>query len=254
VLSVRRHRVSVSAAVISLSAALNTTLLATEANAQSAPATSAMPQPTASATQAAPAAPMLPVVGNSAATSETPSDATPPAENAATAAPGTAKSTDEYSIDPTLTFGAHKDQAVLKPPKETRWLLMAAGLATAGAWYGASYGIGALWPDARGRGDLKVPVIGPFMDLEDTRCPKSNPSCSTFGLVARAVIVGLDAIGQAGGIALILEGAIFSPSGVEPTKTNQSLGRLRRETAPSVVAIPWSDGRSGAGLGLVGRF
>jgi hypothetical protein len=147
---------------------------------------------------------------------------------------------------------------VYRPPAYTRWLLVGAGLATTGVWYGASYGIRAMWTDAPGRNDLKIPVAGPFMDLAHTGCPKGNSDCSKLELVVRTILIGIDAIGQAGGVGLVLEGALFSPSGIEPPRAERSADGTARSSRPrdrsSIMAIPWTDGMTGAGIGLVGRF
>jgi hypothetical protein len=152
------------------------------------------------------------------------------------------------------TGDAQADRVVLKPPPSTRWMLVGAGLATTAAWYGASYGIGAMWPDAPGRKDLRIPVVGPVMDLTKTGCPKDDSNCSTYELVLRTVLVSLDLLGQAGGLGLLIEGAVFSPSGVEPSSSAQGKRSQPIDQAPTVVAVPMSMGQSGAGLGLVGRF
>lgn len=254
-LSSRLRLVSVGVIAASMASAL----LLDEAAAQSAatseaPGTSATP-PASAVTGSEPVstpAPVLPV-GAAAEPPSSSDDALSPSASEATAAPS--PQTDEFALEPALGgSSSHKDEVVLKPPKRTRWLLLGAGLATTAAWYGAGYGIGAMWPDAPGRKDLRIPVAGPFMDLAHTGCPSSDSSCSTFELVVRTVLVGVDAIGQVGGIALMLEGALFSPSGIEPPRSSLTRVKSRRDQATSVVAIPWSDGKSGAGIGLVGRF
>jgi hypothetical protein len=224
-----RHRNAV-VAVVALS--LTSALLIDEAHAQSVP----------TAGSNAPATPMLPLASQPAAAEE----------NGASTAPVSRDSAAEsYALEGSTT--SH-DRAVYKPPASTRWLLIGAGLGTTGAFYGATYGIGALWSDAPGKNDLKIPVAGPFMDLAHTGCPKNNSDCSTFELVVRTVLVSLDALGQAGGVGLLLEGALFSPSGIEPPRTSRNQRLTRTTETPSVIAVPWTDGQTGLGLGLAGRF
>lgn len=218
-----RHRNAV-VAVVALS--LTSTLLIDDACAQSVP----------TAANDATATPMLPVASQ-------PTDAE---ANTKSPAP-----TESYALEGSTTT---QERAVYKPPASTRWLLIGAGLGTTGAFYGASYGIGALWSDAPGKNDLKIPVAGPFMDLAHTGCPKNNSDCSTFELVVRTVLVSLDALGQAGGVGILLEGALFSPSGIEPPRTSQNQRPTRTADSPSVIAVPWTDGQTGLGLGLAGRF
>jgi hypothetical protein len=92
------------------------------------------------------------------------------------------------------------------------------------------------------------------MDLSHTGCPSTNPSCSTFQLVVRTILVSLDAIGQAGGVALVLQGAILGTASVEAPRSNQAASLRRSTNAPALVPVPWLDGRSGGGLGIVGQF
>jgi hypothetical protein len=67
-------------------------------------------------------------------------------------------------------------------------------------------------------------------------------------------LVKFDAIGQAGGVALMLQGAVLSTASVEAPRSNPS-ATLRRTTPPTtVLAVPWTDGNRGGGIGLVGRF
>lgn len=183
------------------------------------------------------------------------------AQTASTEAPAPAAESTRTAGEPAATVNwsgepqdTHVDQVVLKPPSSTRWILVGAGLATTAAWYGAGYGIGAIWPDAPGRKELRIPVAGPVMDLAKTGCPKNDSDCSTYELVLRTVLVSLDLLGQAGGIGLLIEGAVFSPSGVDAPRSAQSNRSQSRDQKPTVVPVPMTMGQSGAGLGLVGRF
>jgi hypothetical protein len=147
-----------------------------------------------------------------------------------------------------------RDRPLQKPPESSRWLLLGVGLGTTALWYGGALGIRELWPSQADRQDLKIPVAGPFMDLYHTGCPASNPDCSTFELVLRTVLVSIDAIGQAGGVALMLQGAVLGTASVEAPRSN-STARLRRPgQSVTVVPVPWFDGNNGGGIGLTGRF
>ncbi len=227
-LFVRHHQVTSSV----VAAAFATTLSVGAAMAQSANA--ATPEP------------MLPL-GTSEGTSST-AQAEPSRD---------VDSSADAAIDPfsqAVMAKPGKDEVVLKPPASTRWMLLGAGLAVTGAFYGASYGSSTAWPHAPGESKLKYPIAGPFMDLAKTGCPKNQPGCSTFELVVRTVLVGLDAIGQVGGIGLFLEGALFSPSGIDAPRVGQYRPSKRQVESLSMIPIPWTDGQSSAGLGIVGRF
>jgi hypothetical protein len=161
-------------------------------------------------------------------------------------------STDESDVDE-RDLAIH-DAPLSKPPPSARWLLLGVGVGTTALWWAGALGIGELWPSADHRAQLRIPVAGPFIDIGHTGCPAANPDCSTFQLVVRTVMVTLDAIGQAGGVALVLQGAVIGTASVEAPRANQA-ARLRRSAhSPSVVPIPWLDGKSGGGIGLVGRF
>ena len=73
------------------------------------------------------------------------------------------------------------------PPPSTRYKLALVGVAVSATWYGAAYGFSALWPDAPGAEDLRIPVAGPWMALGETGCADDDPDCSTFIVVLRAV-------------------------------------------------------------------
>jgi hypothetical protein len=140
-----------------------------------------------------------------------------------------------------------------RPPPETRWLLIGTGVAATGLFYAGAYGISEAWPEAPGRNELRYPIAGPFMDLARTGCPANDSRCSTLELVLRTVLVSLDALGQVGGLGLILQGAIL---GTGNSKAQQGLagGSAKGSNSFSITPVPWSDGRSAGGLSLTGRF
>jgi hypothetical protein len=149
---------------------------------------------------------------------------------------------------------AVRDAPLSKPPTSARWLLLGVGVGTTALWWAGAYGISELWPGNDHHVQLRIPVAGPFIDLYHTHCPAANPDCSTFQLVVRTLLVTLDAIGQTGGVALVLQSGMMSTASVEAPRANQT-ARLRRSAySPRVVPTPWLDGRGGGGVGLVGRF
>jgi hypothetical protein len=148
-----------------------------------------------------------------------------------------------------------RDRPLHKPPETARWFLIGTGLGTTGLFYAGAWGIRGIWPDARHHDDLRVPVAGPFMDLSHTGCPLlASGSCSTFELVIRTILVSFDAIGQVGGVALVLQGAVLGTANAEAPRSNLAAERSRSAKSLVILPSPWLDGKGGGGVGLVGQF
>jgi hypothetical protein len=162
------------------------------------------------------------------------------------------------------------------PPPQTRLPVLAAGALLTGAFYGGAVGASYLWPDARGAEDLRIPVVGPWMKLFQTGCSDTAPSCNQFLIAIGAVLAGLDGLGQAGGIGLLLEG-IFMPTrpsaattfGVPGTVGSLRLSPGGASSTPfardgltptpswrsvSWHPVPFAAGADGVGLGVAGTF
>jgi len=133
------------------------------------------------------------------------------------------------------------------PPPSARGTHLLVGAVVTGAWYGGALGASLMWPDAPGAKDLRIPIAGPWMALADTGCAEDDPDCSTVLVVIRAVLTGIDGVGQAGGLLLIGEG-LFLPTR-EAKKSSRPKGpdfAIR----PSAVAA----GKDGIGIGIAGVF
>lgn len=107
------------------------------------------------------------------------------------------------------------------PPDGAQANMFIAGAVTTAVWYGAAVSFSYLWPDAPGADDLRIPVAGPWMALADTGCADNDPGCSTFTIVLRAILTTIDAVGQAGGLAIIAEAALLKsapPAKRKPAK------------------------------------
>ncbi len=131
------------------------------------------------------------------------------------------------------------------PPRGTGTSLVLAGLGTTAFWYGGAVGFSYLWPDAPGADDLRIPVAGPWMALADTGCAKTDPDCSLFTVVIRAILTTVDAVGQTGGVLVAAEGAFLTTSdGQRPRK---------RRRAATVTPVPFTAGDA-VGMGFVGTF
>lgn len=187
--------------------------------------------------------------GSAASTSEMPAATSSLQPGEASAAQS------DVSVEPGVDepMSPNRD-AVSRPPPVTRWMLIGTGLAATGLFYAAAYGIGEAWPDAPGRNELRYPVAGPFMDLARTGCPANDSDCSTLELVLRTALVSLDALGQVGGLGLILQGAILGTGNSNAQRGAGSAAAEPRSHALSFTPVPWSDGRSAGGLSLTGRF
>lgn len=140
------------------------------------------------------------------------------------------------------------------PPSGTQLNLALVGLGATAVWYGAALGFSYAWPDAPGAEALRIPVAGPWMALGETGCADDDPGCSTFTVVLRAILTTMDAVGQTGGVLVAAE-AIFLPTqDVAATPKRRPLPRLEREQGLTLRPVPYTAGRDGLGLGLVGRF
>ncbi|MBN1611200.1 MAG: hypothetical protein JW940_31495 [Polyangiaceae bacterium] len=140
------------------------------------------------------------------------------------------------------------------PSEGTRWGLLGLGAATAAFWYGGAVGLSYAWPSAPQADALRIPVAGPWMALAATGCPGGDPDCSVYIVVLRAVLTGLDGVGQVGGLALMAEAALMPTSG--PGGQAQPTTRARhapRRVAFDVRPIPLV-GNDSIGVGLQGHF
>jgi hypothetical protein len=122
-----------------------------------------------------------------------------------------------------------------------------AGAATTLVWYGVAVGHSYLWSDNPGAEELRLPVVGPWLSLGQTGCPDDEPDCSTVLVVVQAVLTTLSGVGQAGGLAIIGEG-LFVPTRSESKSQSSKPTELRASVQP------FTPGRDGVGLGLVGTF
>ncbi|PIE06252.1 MAG: hypothetical protein CSA75_00515, partial [Sorangium cellulosum] len=102
------------------------------------------------------------------------------------------------------------------PPESTRMKLVLGGLGTTAAFYGIAQPFAYAYEDTPGNKDLRIPVVGPWMALSNTRCANHEPDCSTFWLWTRGILTTLDGLGQAGGLLIALEGIFLQSSEDQP--------------------------------------
>jgi hypothetical protein len=112
---------------------------------------------------------------------------------------------------------------------------------------------------------LRYPVVGPWMSLAHDGCAIDD-SCNTIWLIARGVLEAFDGLGQAGGLAIALEG-IFMPTSPEGPARPGAPGKPPRRSpsnspeSPSTqpgnlfyIPRPIVVGQYGVGLGISGLF
>jgi hypothetical protein len=177
------------------------------------------------------------VAGGALAAEPSPPAAASPAEPAAeTARPKVA------SLPP-----VENDAPVELPDSSAPANHIIAGAATTAVWYGIAVGHSYLWSDNPGAEELRLPIVGPWLSLGETGCPKDDPDCSTVLVVVQAVLTTLSGVGQVGGLAIIGEG-LFVPTRSESKSQSSKPTELRASVQP------FTPGRDGVGLGLVGTF
>ena len=140
------------------------------------------------------------------------------------------------------------------PSESTRWGLLGLGAASTAFWYGGAVGLSYAWPSAPRADALRLPVAGPWMALASAGCPANDPGCSVYIVVLRAVLTGLDGVGQVGGLALMAEAVLMPTSG----PAGQALAAKRARRAPRRVAFDVHPlplvGNDSIGVGLQGHF
>jgi hypothetical protein len=120
------------------------------------------------------------------------------------------------------------------------------GAAVTGIWYGAALGSSFIWSNGDYARDLRIPIAGPFMALDDMSCPKSkDPNCTTLLIVMRVIAASIDGVGQATGLALALESLLM------PTAAPR---RTPRDTSRGIRPIPFVAGRDAVGIGFAGEL
>ena len=130
------------------------------------------------------------------------------------------------------------------PPPAARTRLLIAGPASTAAWYGAALAASYAWPDTVGANDLRIPVAGPWIALSHSGCGNVS-DCSKVLVVLRAIATTLDAIGQAGGLALTAEGLFLPTREPKPARSSSQALDLR----PTFDA-----GKNSVGFGVLGVF
>jgi hypothetical protein len=132
------------------------------------------------------------------------------------------------------------------PQPSARGTLAIAGGAIFAAWYGAAIGQSFLWPDAPEAKQLRIPVVGPWLTIANAGCSPSEASCEDLLAITRAILAGVTAIGQVGGLAALTEAAFLRTASGERAPAPRRTSKI-----PSVSFVA---GEQGVGIGLSGAF
>jgi hypothetical protein len=154
------------------------------------------------------------------------------------------------------------DEATFPTPS-ARWKVVALGLGTSAAAYGAAAGMSYGYPDAPGARDLRAPFVGPWLAIAHNGCSDDEPDCSKAFVVLRSLITAIDGIAQAGGIFVALEGLFMTtqlpasrPLTPAPAPSEPGPPANENDKGKNLFFLPtpMTMGARGVGLGVVGRF
>lgn len=132
------------------------------------------------------------------------------------------------------------------PPSAARGRLALAGGALFAGWYAAALAQAYGWKDAPARDRLFIPVAGPWMTMAHAGCSSAERDCTTAFAATRAVIAGITAIGQIGGLVVLAEAAFMRTEPPQPKLAERAGLRIR-----SVSVLTTHDA---LGLGVSGAF
>jgi hypothetical protein len=147
------------------------------------------------------------------------------------------------------------------PPPLTRLKLIAAGVVVTGLAWGVSFACASAWPyvpnpapggesGPPGSGQLKIPVVGPWIALGHSGCAPDEPDCAAAKVGVRDALLVVDGIVQAAGIALMIEAVVMKTSPERKKKPSLAFdlgGGV--EVTPAPVVTPTM-----SGMGLHGTF
>jgi hypothetical protein len=144
------------------------------------------------------------------------------------------------------------------PPRVAQPNLILIGAAVTAGWYGAALGSSYIWKDSDASKWLRIPVAGPYVAFAHELCAPRETNCSTVSVVVRTVLTAFSAVGQAGGVVAMLEGA-FLPTSAKPADARRAsethvADSLRPASRFTVAPVPVGDRGDGVGLGIAGVF
>jgi hypothetical protein len=133
------------------------------------------------------------------------------------------------------------------PPPSARWSVAGTGLGIAAGWYGAALTASLIWSNGAWAPDMRIPVVGPWLAMNDFKCGAGEANCGTPLVVVRGILAGLDGVGQVGGLAIALESLFL------PVRRSDHARRLEPRHA-WVRPVPFLVGKDTIGLGIVGEL
>lgn len=156
------------------------------------------------------------------------------------------------------------------PPPAARGRVLLVGTLLTTAFYLPPLGASYLWPDHKGASDMRIPVVGPWLALGRTQLCNDRPyvqGCSDFMQVLGAVLLAFDGVGQAGGVAIMLQSLLMSTGSRETSsgdlyRSEFSSVTHDRSSRPftfksgdfEVTPVPLVSGQSDLGLAFIGQF
>jgi hypothetical protein len=138
--------------------------------------------------------------------------------------------------DEPLAPEADTNPSVL-PSSTARTNLVLAGAGVTVAWYGVAVANSFLFQDADKASSLRIPFAGPFIALAHTGCGEAENPCNALSVATRTALSIMSAVGQIGGVAIMMEGLFLktaSPS-QEPAPA-----KLRRAGTGAPSALSFS--------------
>jgi len=138
--------------------------------------------------------------------------------------------------DEPLAPEADTNPSVL-PSSAARTNLVLAGAGVTVAWYGVAVANSFLFQDADKSSSLRIPFAGPFIALAHTGCGETENPCNALSVVTRTALSVLSAVGQIGGVAIMMEGLFLKTAspGQEPAPA-----KLRRAGTGAPSALSFS--------------
>jgi hypothetical protein len=123
------------------------------------------------------------------------------------------------------------------------------GAAVTGVWYGGALGASFIWHEQPFTPSLRIPIAGPWLAMtKDMECTTNPPDfeCDTAFEVVRYVLLAVDGVGQATGLAFMLE-ALFMPSAPAAPPPREKSAHARLRPFPLVTG-------DAVGVGLAGEL
>lgn len=170
------------------------------------------------------------------------------AQTADQAEPASAQPAAVASAEDARAEATSREDPARYPPSSVRWKLIAGGLGLTAGAYGIGAACAAAWPEVPGAEALYVPVAGPWITLGQSGCAPDDEGCGAI-LVVRGILLVLDGLIQAGGVAVAGEGLFMT------TESDTASARVapRHETAVTLTPVPLVT-ETQTGVGVLGSF